>query len=149
MEDIREFEIILIEDNPYDAELILRVLNKNKLANKTIWLKDGAEAMDFFSCRGKYKNRPVIRPKLILLDLKLPKVNGLEVLQELKKNEKTKVIPVVVLTSSKEEKDIVESYQYGVNSYITKPVDFDKFIKAVKEMKLYWLLINKPPETGC
>lgn len=141
-----EIEILLVEDNPADAELTLRALKKNNIANRIVVTGDGEEALDFIFARGKYSNRSIDSiPKLILLDLKLPKIGGIEVLGQLKGNPKTKMIPVVVLTSSREEKDIVESYKLGVNSYIVKPVDFDKFVKSVKELGVYWLLINQPP----
>jgi len=139
-------EIVLIEDNPHDAELALRALKKQGLANKVQWLHDGAEALEFIFASGAYRDRSVNnRPKVILLDLKLPKVDGLEVLRRLKADAYTKSIPVVVMTSSQEEQDIVESYRLGVNSYIVKPVDFDKFAQSVANMGLYWLLLNKVP----
>jgi two-component system response regulator len=139
-------EILLVEDNPNDAELTLRALKKNKLANNIVHVSDGEEALDFIFARASYSERQIKDvPKVILLDLKLPKVDGLEVLKAIKSDQRTRTIPVVVLTSSQEEKDIVESYRLGVNSYITKPVDFDKFVEAVKTLGLYWLLLNKPP----
>jgi CheY-like chemotaxis protein len=139
-----EVEILLVEDNPDDAELAIRALKSYDLANKLIWVKDGVEALDFIFAQGKYADRSVEDvPKLVLLDLKLPRVNGLEVLEKIKSDKRTKIIPVVVLTSSSEERDIVTSYNLGINSYILKPVDFDKFIDAVKEVGLYWLLLNK------
>jgi two-component system, response regulator len=139
-------EILLVEDNPNDAELTMRALKKNNLANNIVQVSDGEEALDFIFARGAYSDRQMINgPKVILLDLKLPKVDGLEVLKAIKSDQRTRVIPVVVLTSSQEEKDIVESYRLGVNSYITKPVDFDKFVDAVKTLGLYWLLLNQPP----
>ncbi|HCE42803.1 MAG TPA: two-component system response regulator [Lentisphaeria bacterium] len=139
-------EILLVEDNPRDVEMTLRALKKRNLANKVQVVTDGAEALDFIFAKGKYSSRNLADgPKVILLDLKLPKISGLEVLKAIKSNETTKIIPVVVLTSSQEEKDLVESYKFGVNSYIIKPVDFDKFIESVGELGLYWLLINKPP----
>jgi len=139
-------EILLVEDNPNDAELCLRALNKNKVSNKIVHVKDGAEAIDFIFAQGTFAHRKVENgPKVILLDLKLPKVDGLEVLKRIKSDERTKVIPVVVMTSSKEEQDIVQSYRFGVNSYVVKPVDFDKFIQAVSDLGLYWLLLNQPP----
>lgn len=146
MADTNEVEILLVEDNPNDAELTIRALKKHNLANKMIWVKDGAEALDFVYARGAYSSRDVdCIPKLILLDLRLPKVDGLEVLRIVKSDEKTKLIPVVVMTSSKEERDITESYKLGVNSYITKPVDFEEFVKTVAELGMYWLLLNKAP----
>ena len=141
-----EVEILLVEDNPNDVELTLRALKKHNLTNKVHVVKDGAEALEYIFANGAYAHRKVEHhPKVILLDLKLPKVDGLEVLRQLKSDERTKIIPVVVLTSSKEEKDIVESYKLGANSYITKPVDFDKFVNSVSELGLYWLLLNQPP----
>ena len=141
-----EVEILLVEDNPNDAELAIRALKARNLANKLIWLKDGVEALDFIFAQGQYADRSVEDvPKVVLLDLKLPRVNGLEVLEKIKSDKRTRTIPVVVLTSSSEERDIVTSYNLGVNSYILKPVDFDKFIDAVKEVGLYWLLMNKTP----
>lgn len=146
MNDNYEVEILLVEDNPNDAELALRALRKNNLANKIVVVKDGEEALDFIFANGKFKNRADVKePRLILLDLKLPKVSGLEVLEKIKNDPVKKLIPVVVLTSSKEEKDIVESYRLGVNSYIVKPVDFEKFVDAVKDLGLYWLLLNQTP----
>jgi CheY-like chemotaxis protein len=137
-------EILLIEDNPNDAELTKRALQKHKLTNRLIHIKDGEEAEEFLFCKGKYNDRKMeVQPKLILLDLKLPKVDGLEILRMIRNNDKTKFIPVVVLTSSNEEKDMVESYKLGVNSYIEKPVEFDKFIKAVSDVGYYWLLLNR------
>ena len=146
MTNLNEIEILLVEDNPNDVELTLRALKKHNLANKVHVVKDGAEALDYIFSRGTYENRNVNeRPKLILLDLKLPKVDGLEVLRQIKSDERTKTIPVVVLTSSREEQDMIESYKLGVNSYIVKPVDFDKFLDAVSKLGLYWLLLNEQP----
>jgi CheY-like chemotaxis protein len=146
MTNLDEVEILIVEDNPNDAEMALRALKKNNLTNRVLVVGDGEEALDFVFSKGKYVNREKgARPKIILLDLKLPKIDGLEVLKEIKSNEETKVIPVIVLTSSKEESDIVESYRLGVNSYIVKPVDFEKFVDAVRELGLYWLLLNQYP----
>jgi two-component system, response regulator len=138
-------EILLVEDNPRDVEMTVRALKKRNLANNVHVAKDGAEALDFLFTTGAHVDRnPNHTPKVVLLDLKLPKVSGLEVLKKLKADERTRTIPVVVLTSSQEEKDMVESYKLGVNSYIVKPVDFDKFVEAIGEIGLYWLLVNKP-----
>jgi CheY-like chemotaxis protein len=142
-----EVEILLVEDNPNDAELAMRALKKNNLANKLFRVCDGEEALDFIFARGPFKSREKLNiPRLILLDLKLPKINGLEVLKVIKNDPITKIIPVVVLTSSKEENDMIESYRLGVNSYIVKPVDFDKFIESVRNIGFYWLLLNKQPD---
>ena len=139
-------EILLVDDNPRDLELTLRALKKNNLANHVHAVKDGEEALDFLFATGPYAGRNMVDlPKVILLDLKLPKIDGLEVLKWVKSDERTKMVPVVVLTSSQEEKDMVASYKYGVNSYIVKPVDFDKFVKSVSDLGLYWVLLNKPP----
>jgi two-component system, response regulator len=142
-----EVEILLVEDNKRDAELAMRALQKRHLTNKLVWVKDGAEALEFLfgpdHPAGGGLNR---RPKVILLDLKLPKVDGLEVLRRLKSDAKARTIPVVVLTSSREEQDIVQSYELGVNSYIVKPVNFDNFSEAVAHLGMYWLLLNQPPE---
>lgn len=143
-----QIEILLVEDNPNDAELAIRALKEHNLANKLVWAKDGAEALDLIFATGAYAGRrPNNHPKLILLDLRLPKVDGLEVLQRIKADEQTKAIPVVVMTSSTEDKDIVESYKLGVNSFLSKPVGFDEFVRMVSEVGLYWLLLNRPPVT--
>lgn len=145
--DYDEIEILLVEDNPTDAELTIRALKKENLANKLVWVKDGAEALDFLFATGEYEDRrKEDLPKLVLLDLRMPKVDGLEVLHKIKSHDKTKKIPVVVLTSSKEDEDIVKSYKLGVNSYVSKPVEFDEFTRAVSTLGLYWILLNKPPE---
>ncbi len=140
-------EILLIEDNPRDAELAMRALKKNNLTNRFVWIKDGAEAIDYIFGRpeapGGFSSS---RPKLVLLDLKLPKVDGLEILERLKRDPRTRNIPVAVLTSSREEMDIVRSYQAGVNSYIVKPVNFEKFTETVMQLGMYWLLLNEPPQ---
>ncbi len=139
-------DILLVEDNPNDLELALRALKKRHLANKVVVARDGVEALDFIFGTGAYSDRDVAdRLKVVLLDLKLPKIDGLEVLRRIKSDERTKLIPVVVLTSSQEERDIVESYRLGVNSYMVKPVDFEQFIECVSELGLYWLVCNKPP----
>lgn len=143
---IDRVEILLIEDNPDEAELTIRSLKKNNLTNHLVHISDGAEALDFIFAKGIHAgNGSVIQPKLILLDLKLPKVDGLEILRQLKSDEETKSIPVVVLTSSSQDKDIIESYRLGVNSYIVKPVNFESFAKAITELGMYWLLLNKDP----
>jgi two-component system response regulator len=139
-------EILLVEDNPNDVELALHALKKNKLTNRMHVARDGAEALDFLFCEGAYVQRASHNPKVILLDLKLPKVDGLEVLRRIKADVRTRAIPVVVLTSSAEERDIVKSYHLGVNSYILKPVDFEQFTEAVRQLGFYWLLLNQPPE---
>lgn len=146
MTEFEQVEILLVEDSPTDAELTLRSLKKYKLANRVLWVKDGAEALDYVFCRGPYAGRSrEERPKLILLDLKLPKVDGIEVLRSIKADARTRTIPVVVLTSSAEERDIVDSYELGVNSYIVKPVEFEKFLDVVSRANFYWMLINKTP----
>ena len=138
-------EILLVEDSPTDAELVMRALRKRNLVNQLVWLKDGAEALDFIFRSGAYAGRSNGNPRLILLDLKLPKVDGMEVLGRIKADERTKTIPVVMVTSSAEERDIVESYQLGVNSYLVKPVDFGQFIDVISQTGLYWVVINKTP----
>lgn len=144
--DVKEIEILLVEDNPTDAELCIRALKKSNLANNLVWVKDGAEALDFLFATGAYSGRDVsCPPKVVLLDLRLPKVEGMEVLRRVKTDERTRAIPVVVLTSSKEDRDVAESYKLGVNSYISKPVEFDAFARTVSELGLYWLLVNRPP----
>lgn len=141
-------EILLVEDNPNDVELALHALAKHHLANRIQVVRDGAEALEFVFCTGAYAQRAIENsPKVILLDLKLPKVDGLEVLRHIKGDERTRTIPVVVLTSSREEPDIAESYRLGVNSYIVKPVNFEQFTEAVRQLGLYWLLLNQPPVT--
>ncbi len=141
-------EVLLVEDNPTDAELTIDALKDANLANRLVWVKDGAEALDFLFARGAYADRADNHSlKVVLLDLRLPKVSGVEVLRRIKSDERTKSIPVVVLTSSKEEVDLEECYRLGVNSYISKPVEFDEFAKVVGELGLYWLLVNKLPNT--
>ena len=138
-----EIEILLVEDSPYDAELTIRELTRRHLANKLVHLKDGAEALDFVFGTGAYADRDTSKhPKVVLLDLKLPKVDGLEVLKAIKTDERTRTIPVVVMTSSQEQRDVVDSYHLGVNSYVVKPVDFDHFSKAVSDLRCYWVLLN-------
>ncbi len=142
----RSVEILLVEDNPNDIELTMHAFKRNNLANYVRVVRDGAEAVDYIFGRGDYTGRNVQnRPRVILLDLKLPKIDGLDVLRHIKSDPRMCVIPVVVLTSSREERDIVESYRLGVNSYIVKPVNFDNFIEAVRTLGLYWLLLNEPP----
>ncbi len=142
----REIEILLVEDNMDDAELAILALRKKNIANSLVHLENGAEALDFLFGKGKYAGRNISnKPKVILLDLKMPKVDGLEVLKQIKADEETKVIPVVVLTSSKENPDIEQAYLLGANSYMVKPVEFDNFTQAVAEIGMYWLLYNHPP----
>lgn len=139
-------EILLIEDNPHEAELAIRSLKKNNLANTLKHIDDGAEALDFIFANGVYADREFSpNPKLIILDLKLPKVDGLEILRQIKNDPKTQSIPVAILTSSQEEKDVIESYKLGVNSYIVKPVNFESFSKAVADLGLYWMILNQSP----
>lgn len=138
-------QILLVEDNPNDAELAISALKDYNLANKIEHVKDGPEALDYMFCTGKYAERVCVAPKVILLDLKLPKLNGLEVLKRLKENTETKKIPIIMLTSSKEEPDIEMAYSLGANSYIVKPVEFDKFVESLKNIGFYWMLINQPP----
>lgn len=145
MDAMQQVEILLVEDNKTDAELTLRALKKNNLANSVVWVKDGAEALDFVFRTGDYAGRANGFPRLVLLDLKLPKIDGIEVLSRLKSDARTKMIPVVMVTSSAEERDIVESYQLGVNSYLVKPVDFKQFIETVSQAGLYWAVLNKTP----
>jgi two-component system, response regulator len=141
-------EILLVEDNPHDVELTLHAFKKHHLANRVHVVRDGAEALDYLMGRGVYASRNLRNcPRVILLDLKLPKVDGLEVLRAIKSNSHTRHIPVVVLTSSREERDIVETYQLGVNSYICKPVDFEQFTEAVRQVGFYWVLLNQPPSS--
>ncbi|MBI5961630.1 MAG: response regulator [Chloroflexi bacterium] len=139
-------EILLVEDNPNDVELALDALREHKLADYIHVVHDGAEALDFIFCQGAYAQRTIHNPRLILLDLKLPKVNGLEVLQRIRGDPLTKTTPVVILTSSQEERDIAASYNLGVNSYIVKPVDFEHFTDAVRHLGFYWLLLNQSPK---
>jgi two-component system response regulator len=139
-------EILLVEDSPEDLELTIRALRKANIQNRIHVARDGAEALEFVFCEGAYASRKIENsPKVILLDLKLPKVDGLEVLKRIKNDPRTQCIPVAVLTSSKEQRDVVESYKLGVNSYIVKPVNFEGFMAAVQELGMYWLLLNQPP----
>ncbi len=137
--------ILLVEDNPNDAELTLEALAEHNLANDVEWVHDGEEALDYLFCRGKYAQGTCNDLAVVLLDLKLPKVDGLEVLRVIKSTDKLKLVPVVVLTSSREERDLVESYKLGVNAYVVKPVDFGEFMKAVEELGVFWALVNEPP----
>ena len=146
MISLEDVEILLVEDNPNDVELTLRALQKQNLSNKVFVVKDGAEALDFIFASGAYSQRKVEkRPKVVLLDLKLPKVDGIEVLRRMKADSRTSPIPVVMLTSSQEERDVVNSYNLGVNSYIVKPVDFSNFVHTVSELGIYWGVLNKLP----
>ncbi len=147
MSTAESIEILLVEDNPQDLELALRALRKANVANRIQVARDGAEALDFVFCEGAFAGRRIEdAPKVILLDLKLPKVDGLEVLRRIKSDPRTRSTPVVMLTSSKEQSDFVESYKLGANSYIVKPVNFDGFVEAVSQLGMYWLLLNQPPK---
>ncbi len=142
-----EVDILLVEDNPTDAELCIHSLERHHLSSKLVWVKDGAEALEFIFATGAYAGRDMKNgPRVILLDLRLPKLDGMDVLRRLKSDERTSTIPVVVLTSSTEDRDIAESYRVGVNSYISKPVEFGEFAKVVTELGMYWLLANRPPQ---
>src|SRR4030042_6716034 len=146
MLSIRDEVILLVEDNPDDVELTLRAFRKNNAANKGVVATNGVEALEYCFCRGSYADRPPQDcPKLVLLDLKLPKLDGLQVLGHLRADERTKLLPVVILTSSKEEQDMISGYKCGANSYVRKPVDFNKFVEAVHQIGLYWLIINESP----
>jgi len=147
MDSYESVEVLLAEDNPSDAEMALRAFRKNNFANKVHWVKDGEEALEYVMCTGRYAGRDAGHsPKLLLLDLKMPKVDGIDVLRRLKSEERFKTIPVVIMTSSNEERDVVETYRLGVNSYIVKPVDFSKFVSTVAEIGMYWLLTNRVPQ---
>ena len=140
-------EILLVEDNAADAEMTLRALRRNNLANKVHWVKDGEQALEFMFRTGAYADREAgAVPKLVMLDIKMPKVDGIEVLRRIKANEATRTVPVVVMTSSNEERDVVESYRLGVNSYIVKPVQFESFLETVAKIGLYWLITNRVPQ---
>lgn len=145
--DVNEIEVLLVEDNPQDAEFTMRALKTHNLTNRLLHVRDGAEALEYLFGTGRYSNHnPDIIPKMVLLDLRLPKVDGIEVLRRMRGDERTRLIPVVVLTSSQEESDRVESYRLGANSFVVKPVEFESFSDAVIKLGLYWLLINKPPK---
>jgi len=147
MNHSNEVEILLVEDSPEDLELAVRALRKAHLANRIQVARDGAEALEFIFCEGPHAGRNIENgPRVILLDLKLPKVDGLEVLKRIKGDPRTRTIPVVVLTSSKEQRDVIESYQLGVNSYIVKPVNFEHFLESVQQLGMYWMLLNHPPK---
>ena len=147
MESLEQVEILLAEDSPKDAEMTQRALRKFNLGNRLFWVKDGVEALDFLFCRGDYAKRDLARPpKLVLLDIKMPRVDGIEVLRQVKSDERTRIIPVVVMTSSNEERDVMESYRLGVNSYIIKPIEFGPFLEVVANVGLYWVLTNRVPE---
>jgi two-component system, response regulator len=144
-----EVEILLVEDSPEDAELTIRALRRYKIANEIQVAEDGAEALDFLFCRGAFKDRPPSQvPRLVLLDLKLPKVSGMEVLRAIRGDERTRAVPVVVLTSSKEERDLIEGYKLGVNAYAQKPVDFEQFSETVRQIGMFWMLVNQLPPPG-
>jgi len=145
MDTFEKVDILLVEDNPTDAELTMRALRKGNIANHITWVKDGAEALEFIFRNGAYAGRPDQNPRLILLDLKLPKVDGIEVLRRIKADEQTRAIPVVMVTSSQEGRDITESYKLGVNSYVVKPVEFEQFSETVAKAGFYWMLVNKTP----
>lgn len=143
MNDLKR--ILLVEDSKEDVEMTLQALSEQNLANDVIVVRDGAEALDYLYCRGKFKNRPPGNPAVILLDVKMPKVNGLEVLRTIKADEKLNMVPVVMLTSSREESDLFESYKLGVNAYVVKPVNFQEFIGGIKHLGIFWALLNEPP----
>jgi CheY-like chemotaxis protein len=146
MEGLEQIEILLVEDSAADAEMTMRSLRRHNLVNQLHWVKDGAEALDYLFCAGRYAGRdPGRRPRLILLDIKMPKVDGIEVLRRLKADAATQCVPVVVMTSSSEERDVVEAYRLGVNSYIVKPVQFEAFLDTVAKIGLYWVLTNRAP----
>ena len=145
MEQFEQIEILLVEDNALDAELTMRSLQGGKVANHITWVKDGAEALDYLYREGQYAGRPDTKPRLVLLDLKMPKVDGIEVLKAVKADERTRRIPVVVMTSSHEQSDVVKTYDLGVNSYVVKPVDFNAFADLARQAGYYWLAINRTP----
>ncbi len=147
MSEFFQIDILYAEDNPADAELALYTLKTRNIANNIVWVRDGVEALDFLKRRGRFANRVGGPPKMVLLDLKMPKLDGVDVLRAMKADESTRGVPVVIMTSSHEEADLVKSYKLGVNSYVVKPVDFDKFAEVVTEVGLYWMVCNKTPET--
>ena len=143
----QKVNILLVEDNPYHAELALKALNMHHLAENFVWVKNGEDATDFIFCRGEFASRKIENaPKVVFLDLKLPKKSGLEVLKEIKSDERTKDIPVVILTTSREEKDVIEGQNLGMNGYVVKPDDFEKFAEAIKNIGYYWLVLNQQPK---
>ena len=146
MSDYQQIDILYAEDNPADAELTLYTLKTRNIANNIVWVRDGVEAMDFLKYRGRFANRAGGMPKMVLLDLKMPKLDGVDVLRAMKAEEQTRGVPVVIMTSSHEESDLIKSYRLGVNSYVVKPVDFDKFAEVVTEVGLYWMVCNKTPD---
>jgi two-component system response regulator len=145
MKDYQGVEILLVEDSVADAEMTQRTLRKRSIANDVVWVKDGVEALEFLFCEGKYVGRAPGHPKLVLLDLKMPRMDGLQVLEKMKKDERTHAIPVVMMTSSQEEGDLLASYNLGVNSYIVKPVNFDEFAETVAQVGMYWMIANHAP----
>ncbi len=147
MADFEQVEILLVEDNPRDAELTMRALHKGGLANRLLWVKDGEEALDYLFRRGAFASREETHPRLVLLDLKMPRVDGIEVLRAVKADERTRRIPVVVMTSSQEERDLARSYDLGVNSYVVKPLDFAQITELVRQAGYYWLAINRTPSS--
>jgi len=146
MSDYQQIDILYAEDNPADAELTLYTLKTRNIANNIVWVRDGVEALDFLRYRGRFANRVGGMPRMVLLDLKMPKMDGVDVLRAMKSEEKTRGVPVVIMTSSHEESDLIKSYKLGVNSYVVKPVDFDKFAEVVTEVGLYWIVCNKTPD---
>ncbi len=147
MEDLSPVDVLLVEDNPNDAELTIRALKKQNMANNIYVVEDGEKALDFVFCRGNYSGRKHVKsPKVVFLDLKLPKISGLEVLREIKSNEATRSMPVVVVSSSREDPDIKKAYELGANSYVVKPLDFEDFINALSNTGMFWLLVNEPPK---
>jgi two-component system response regulator len=145
MKDFQHVEILLVEDSVADAEMTQRTLKKRGIANDIAWVKDGVEALEFLFCEGQYANRQPGHPKLVLLDLKMPRMDGLQVLEKMKQDPRTRAIPVVMMTSSREEGDMLNSYQLGVNSYIVKPVSFDEFAETVAQVGMYWMIANQAP----